>query len=277
MKYQALKPHPLLANYIASYFFLEVEKRQPEDELIIPDGTHGLLFVQQSKFTRHCSTGEDKVCGTYLFGQKSKSVQYEFDTPGLYCFGAKFHPHGLKRFMEMPVGEIKDIMIEASQALGKEFSILEGRALSAGNEQGKKSLLDTYFIQKLKRDEEKDHKLVQRILAEIHLKKGQMGIAGLLQFFQIGYKRLERLFKKYVGLPPKAYCRIVRFNAALFYRTRRPDDNLTQLAYSAGYFDQMHFIKEIKHFTNLTPSDFFQHGLQTLGIHQRQLVEERFG
>ena len=276
MIYQALPPHPSLSNCIASYFFIEMENGTAVDELVIPDGTHGLMFVQQARFTRYCSTGENKVCGSYLFGQKSKAVYYGFDTPGLHCFGVKFHPHGLKRFTEMPVSEFKDTMVEAPLVLGKEFSRLEDRALSANNAEEKKTLLDAYFIQKIQREEEQDYLLVISVLTEIHRNKGQMEIADLLLSFGLNYKRLERLFKKHIGLSPKAYCCIVRFNATLFYQAKNPSDNLTQLAYSAGYFDQMHFVKEVKHFTNLTPSEFFQYGLKTIGTHQRQLVLDRF-
>ena len=141
----------------------------------------------------------------------------------------------------------------------------------------KKRLLDNYFIQKLQRGEDNNRLLVRNIIENIHHKKGKVEIANLLSSFQLNYKRLERLFKKYVGISPKIYCRIVRFNSTLFYQAKRPEDNLTQLAYSAGYFDQMHFIKEVKHFTKLTPKAFFNDGLGKIGGQQKKLLAEKLG
>lgn len=277
MKYHSLRPDPSLSNHIANYFFMHVEEAGTADELVIPDGTHGLMFVQQAQFTRHDYFGETEVSGSYLFGQKSKPVHYGFDTPGLLCFGIKFQPHGLKRFTTMPMSEIQDSMVAASTVLGKDFVVLEEKVLSSNGHQEKKRLLDAYFIQILRQEVEPDHLLVQQVLKEIHRLRGQLEITYLMQLFGLGYKRLERLFKKQVGLGPKAYCRIVRFNATLFYQTQQPADNLTALAYTAGYFDQMHFVKEVKHFTNLTPKAFFNQGLGELGMQQRALVMERMG
>lgn len=277
MKYHSLRPDASLNNFIADYFFMQVEEASVADELVIPDGTHGLMFVQEAQFTRHDSCGENQVSGSYLFGQKSKPVHYGFDTPGLFCFGVKFQPHGLKRFTTLPMSEIQDSMVEASTVLGKDFAVLEEMVLSSQGNQEKKRLLDAYFIQSIRQKAEPDHLLVQQVLKEIHRLRGQLEITYLKQLFGVGYKRLERLFKKQVGLAPKAYCRIVRFNATLFYQTKQPTDNLTALAYSAGYFDQMHFVKEVKYFTNMTPKAFFTQGLGELGMHQRALVMERMG
>ena len=277
MEFQMLRPHQNLADYINSYFFMKVESESSANELVIPDGTHGLMIVQQSNFIRHSNEGENKVCGSFAFGQKSKAVNYQFDSPGLFCFGVKFQPHGLARFIKMPVGELKDRMVDAPFVLGKDFKEIEDKTLLAKSTLEKKYLLDNYFIQKLQQEKEKDEMLVHKVLEKIHHKKGKVEIANLLSSFQLNYKRLERLFKKYVGISPKAYCRIVRFNATLFYHSKHPEDNLTQLAYSAGYFDQMHFIKEVKHFTQLTPKAFFNNGLGKLGQGQQQLVVERLG
>ena len=95
---------------------------------------------------------------------------------------------------------------------------------------------------------------MENLLDYIHLHRGRITIQMILVTFNVGYKRLERLFKRLIGLTPKAYCRLIRFNAAIYFYEKYPEDNLTQLAYTTGHFDQMHFIKEIKRFTTFTPA-----------------------
>ena len=279
MHYQALPPHPLLQDYLSCYFFLRTEQDPPSEQLIIPDGTPGLMFVQHARFTRYCPTrpgGRRQVAGSYLFGQKTRPVHYAFDTPGLDCFAVKFQPHGLNACMKMPASELTDTMTESAGVLGKHFSELEERLFTARGVAEKKELLDRYFISRLLPGTAPDYLLVRKILSHIHRQQGQVDIAGLLPAFRLSHKRLERLFKKYVGIGPKTYCCITRFHATLLLYQRHWPGSLTQLAYSSGYFDQMHFIKEVKHFTHLAPKEFYKNGPGEIGLHQWRLVMERF-
>ena len=141
MEFQMLRPHQYLAGHIASYFFMKVDVQTPANELVIPDGTHGLIMVQQSNFIRQCITGKNKVGGSFVFGQKSKAVNYHFNAPSLYCFGAKFQAHGLSHFIKTPVGELKDTMVDAPLVLGKDFKEIEDKTLSAKNIHEKKTLV----------------------------------------------------------------------------------------------------------------------------------------
>lgn len=278
MLYQEFAPHGALREYIACYFSLRIDSPADVAELVIPDGTPGLMFIQNARFTRLCPVRTDErpqLGGSYVFGQKTRPVHYVFNLPGLHCFGLKFQPHGLKAFTRFPVHELTDTYAEAGMLLGKDFGALEDRLFFAPSALEQKMLLDDYFARQLERGVEPDHRLVQKILTCIHRRRGQVGVAELLQVFQMQYKRLERLFLKFVGVGPKTYCCITRFNATLLHRERSEKDSLTQLAYTSGYFDQMHFIREVKQFTHLTPKEFYKTGLGEIGAHQRLLLAER--
>jgi len=278
MHYQEFAPHAALREYIACYFSLRVNDAADLAELVIPDGTSGLMFVQHARFTRLCPAraGErHQLGGSYVFGQKTRPVHYVFNLPGLHCFGLKFQPHGLKAFTRIPAHELTDTFAEAGQVLGNDVGALEDRLFFAASAPDQKTLLDEYFTRRLACGIEPDHRLVQQILDCIHRHRGQVAVADLLQTFLMPYKRLERLFRKFVGLRPKAYCCITRFNATLLHRERRMQDSLTQLAYASGYFDQMHFIREVKQFTHLTPKEFYKTGIGEIGAHQRLLLAER--
>lgn len=73
-------------------------------------------------------------------------------------------------------------------------------------------------------------------------------------------KQFERLFNSFVGVNPKEYTRIVRFQKALAYLQHLPIDgmNLAQIAYASAYADQSHFIREFKRFCGYTPKGLLQ-------------------
>ncbi|MCB0568729.1 MAG: AraC family transcriptional regulator [Phaeodactylibacter sp.] len=278
MLYQELQPHPSLRAHIACYFFMKLGVGAPPEELVFPDGTPGLMIIEQARFTRYCPLEQKErrqLSGSYLFGQKARPVHYAFDTPGFACFGVKFQPPGLRVFTTLPAFELTDTLVEAAQLLKAPFRELENKLLSAPCITERKALLDEYFIGQIPPQPDAGLGLVQQALAYIHRRRGQLDITELSEKFQLNYKALERLFKKYVGLTPKAYCCLTRFNATLLHRQHHQHGSLTRLAYDSGYFDQMHFIREVKQFTNLRPGEFYPGGFGKIGAHQQQLVAER--
>ncbi|MCB0574927.1 MAG: helix-turn-helix domain-containing protein, partial [Saprospiraceae bacterium] len=78
-------------------------------------------------------------------------------------------------------------------------------------------------------------------------------------------------------LRPKTFARIVRFNHSIVQHNCRPQQRMTDLAYATGYYDQMHFIKEVKAFTRQTPKTYFQgHPGSWSGI-LKNILSKHFG
>ena len=65
---------------------------------------------------------------------------------------------------------------------------------------------------------------------------------------------MRNLFDNLVGISPKYYAKITRFNKAAQAMDRNPEAPLTHTALDHGYYDQAHFIKEFKEFSGITPS-----------------------
>ncbi len=81
----------------------------------------------------------------------------------------------------------------------------------------------------------------------------QTPISDLAAIACLGKKQFERSFRSQVGINPKEYARIVRFQRALALM-RSGESGLGQIAYACGYSDQSHFIREFRRFSGLTPT-----------------------
>ena len=102
-----------------------------------------------------------------------------------------------------------------------------------------------------------DYRLFSIIVDFIKERKGEIRFDYITEHFNVNYKKIERLFNHFLGITPKTYMRIVRFNATIHVQSKTKELNLTQLGYESGFFDQSHFIREFKSFTSLTPKNFF--------------------
>ncbi|HEY5407374.1 MAG TPA: AraC family transcriptional regulator, partial [Ginsengibacter sp.] len=91
----------------------------------------------------------------------------------------------------------------------------------------------------------------------IFQKKGLISIERLALDTNMSLRNLERKFINEVGIPPKLYARITRFYNALENKMLHPGKSWTDITYENGYYDQSHFIREVKSFSAKTPEELF--------------------
>ena len=68
-----------------------------------------------------------------------------------------------------------------------------------------------------------------------------------------------------MGMSPKYFNCVVRFNSFLQSCQAQPATPLTSLAHECGYYDQAHLIHEFKRFTGETPSEYLENGHEIEG------------
>jgi methylphosphotriester-DNA--protein-cysteine methyltransferase len=90
----------------------------------------------------------------------------------------------------------------------------------------------------------------------IQQQRGNISVDDLSRELGVNYKYLERQFLRIIGLTPKSYSRIARFQNVMQALRYAAFHAWPSLALDCGYYDQAHFIKEFKAFTGATPSEF---------------------
>ena len=90
----------------------------------------------------------------------------------------------------------------------------------------------------------------------LHRSRGQIRVADLAAQSFLSSSQLERQFKHYTAISPKAYARIVRFGSLQAALLVNPSVRLADLADVYGYSDQAHLIREFRSFAHCTPRDF---------------------
>lgn len=99
----------------------------------------------------------------------------------------------------------------------------------------------------------RDSGIVGYCMASMHRSGGAVTVRELA--IETGYSEryLRMKFEQTLGFSPKLYNRIVRFQQVLD-RVVRSAAPLSDVAASGGYFDQAHFMKDFKSFSQMTPS-----------------------
>jgi AraC-like DNA-binding protein len=78
-------------------------------------------------------------------------------------------------------------------------------------------------------------------------------VAAVTDRIGLSSRRFIELFRRQVGLTPKVFCRVRRFQHVLRTIHREKDIEWAQIALECGYYDQPHFIHDFQSFSGLTP------------------------
>jgi methylphosphotriester-DNA--protein-cysteine methyltransferase len=81
-------------------------------------------------------------------------------------------------------------------------------------------------------------------------------VSGVMESIGLSQRRFIELFREQVGLTPKAFCRVRRFQRVLEAVHRRKSVDWAQVALDGGYYDQAHFIHDFQGFSGLTPAAY---------------------
>lgn len=100
------------------------------------------------------------------------------------------------------------------------------------------------------------HPAVAFALARFHQQPEGARVAAVTGAIGMSPKRFTERFKAQVGLTPKQYCRLLRFQRAVQAAHADATVDWTAVALACGYFDQAHFIHDFREFSGLTPGGY---------------------
>lgn len=94
---------------------------------------------------------------------------------------------------------------------------------------------------------------VGTLAATILRRRGQMTVEDMAQAAGVSRQHLSRDFRERIGITPKLYSRLARFQSSLVYAGHRAGVDWACAATEMGYADQSHMIAELRRFSGLTP------------------------
>jgi len=162
-----------------------------------------------------------------------------------------FQPGGLNRLLGFPMTEIFDNGFCGTEVIGKEINELIEQCHHTNSSNELENLVQGYFLSKLfsLKEQLPIDLALQYLLVNYNADIGQIASMACMSI-----RSFERKTKERLGMPAKTFARIARFHKAYKILENQQNASWAALAYGAGYYDQMHFIKDFKEFAKLTPT-----------------------
>lgn len=177
--------------------------------------------------------------------------------------GVHFKPGGAFPFLGVPAGDLHNRYVALDDLWGERAAAsIVARLHEAPTSRAKFALLEQWLLHVAARSLTR-HPAAAFALAELHRDSSVRSSADVARTLGMSQRRFIQLFRDEVGLTPKLYSRIERFQHVLRRVEAVDEVDWVDVATSCGYFDQSHFIHDFREFTGLRPSDYL--GLRIAG------------
>jgi AraC-like DNA-binding protein len=239
--YREYRPAPDLELYVDRYWrLMDVT---PSLEPVLPDGHSEIVFHLGSPVEQVCKNGTvHRQSGAVIIGQQLAPVRLRATGP-VNVWGIRFRPAGARAFIHCDQRELTGHIIDAGaidarEELGNAKSDLACvRSLNSWLRSTMRPFVDP------------------RVTHAVNLLSLPNPTSIVATADAIGWSRrqLERAFEAAVGLSPRTYARISRFQYAVRLRNEAPSRTWADIAAEACFTDQSHMIADFRRFGGATP------------------------
>ncbi len=234
MIYKEFQPDKLLTDFVKNYWWFDNSTTEHYDFTILPDGCFDLIVSFNNYQQEEVS----------LTGLWTKQVEVSIE-PNIQLFGIRF------------------------KLLAVEYILQQNISTFCDNEQTKEKAfwqLDKTSFKDLKSVVEKWNKMMLGILGSqngtdsrkrnlfnlLYETNGGKTVEQYSQQIFWTARQINRYFKGRFGIPLKSYCKILKCFASYKHIKKG------QLYPEQNYFDQSHFIKDVKKHTGNNPTELFE-------------------
>lgn len=210
------------------------------------------------------------LAGLHQYDQNSFTHMFGTDRNG--GFAIVFQPLGFYNLFKIKSSDFYRYCVNGESVFKKDIYHLWELLQSFRDVNDMKKLFESHFLDYAKKFYCR-FDLINDIISYIGKSNGMIRISQICNIYNITPRSLERHFRDEIGISPKELLQIFRINKAIKLITDNPDCNLTGISYLSGYYDQSHFIKDIKQMTGISPG--YLQGTKTSieAMHNRLFVK----
>jgi AraC-like DNA-binding protein len=224
-------------------------------ERVLPTGTVELVFDLRNERIRLFDDENDTAGGCFsaavVTGAQSRYFVLETSQQSAVV-GVYFRPGGAFPFLGLPLSEIMDGHVGLEDIWGQHAFELREQLQEAKTSLTLFDVLENALLKRL-REPTATYLAVVDAVAQISAGPSLSRVRQISDSMGYNPKRFIRLFHDAVGLTPKLFCRVQRFQMLLDGIVGGGHIEWSRAALDCGYCDQSHMIRDFRAFSGLTP------------------------
>jgi AraC-like DNA-binding protein len=252
------KPKPPLSEFVDIFWSYEGPEAEPEIERILPTGTLELVInLRQNElrfYDNECPEKYSRFSGAVVSGAHGRGLTPVAEAS---IIGVHFKPGGAFPFLGLPASDLADTHVDLETLWGLPAGWLRERLCEAELSAERFQLLQQALLSRLSQSVEK-HYAVSAALELFGNNLARPTVRAAAKYLGLSERRFIQVFKTEVGVTPKLFSRIQRFQQTRAFIQQNHSPDWATLALDFGYFDQSHLIREFLEFSGVSPTDYLK-------------------
>jgi len=253
MHYVERRPVARLRPWVEKLWVLR-DAPEHTRERILPSGTLELVInLHEDEFRIYDAddaTPRARFRGAIVSGAYDR--YFGIDTrEHASIIGVHFAPAGASAILGVPAGQLRNAHVELDALWGLDAGALRERLYLAPGVEQRLDLLEAALCARLVPTREQ-----LGIGAAVAALERGVPVARVASQASLSHRRFIQVFQSAVGMTPKAFARVRRFQRVLAHVRGASAPDWAALAVQGGYCDQSHLIREFLDFSGLAPSAF---------------------
>ncbi len=261
MKFETHRLSSPLDKYIESIFHFKGFMPDHSIERVVPTSHIYIIFeldgIPRNTFDNKTLAPNRTYTKVWVSGMHRNYISISAH-PKSEMLVIQFKPFGAYPFFHFPIQRLNEQILPAEEILGEEILSLREAILAEEASEEKFALAEQWLTHRYDSSKQPPTELLD-ILKQLTCQSAT-NYHQVIGSYSSTQKHLIDQFKKYIGLTPKYFQRILRFNEVLQHIQKKEDISWAYIAYQCAFSDQSHFIKEFKHFSGFNPKVFIQQG-----------------
>ncbi len=252
-------PHVALRPYIRHYMLLHINLKGVSSEQRIkpfpPDADQSPYFYPRDTVQAivHSSSDNRATAASIFVGQQTSRINLQFGEDHLViqvCFRGGFMHQLLGK---MPMSEFQEREIDAEYLSDNDLRILNERLQETDDYYKMIALIESYLLKRVSALKI-DNQAIDKVIALMKDSEKPLSLDWLADNACLSKRQFERKFHERIGMSPKYYSRIIRFNRAYQMKLQQPNLDWLDIAFACNYFDFAHLMRDFREFAEVTPS-----------------------
>ncbi len=251
-------PQPPLSQFVENLWLVEGFSAEYTREKILPDGAIELIIDLDDEpkriFENETSDSFRTVQRGWISGERTRFIVIGAHK-NQSMVGIRFRPGGAYPFFRFPISELTEAVTELDLIWGNLVSEIRDQLLAIETADEKLQRLEGFLMSQARHSLEQS-KLITFAVNQLQHSPQFLAIKDLANTIGITQKHLISQFEKVVGLRPKSFARVCKFQKVVNLVEQQTEISWASVAVECGYYDQAHFIHEFQAFSGLNPSTY---------------------
>lgn len=254
-------PAPPLNRFVRMLWYAQARECAHRRERILPTGSAQLIISLARDFILDCPEGgADLVLPPSLI-VGARSIYEIVDTSDMAdLIGIVFQPGGLPIFARDAADRFRNASVALEDLWGIDARGLRNRLLECDTPDMRLATLESYLAARFAPGNDlclpHHHRAISFALQEFERDASLPRVKRVAQSVGWSERRFSQVFREQVGLTPKVWCRVRRFQRAVRCLRAGGDVRWTELALNCGFYDQSHFANEFRAFSGIDATTY---------------------